>query len=461
MKKVLIVNLDQEERVAYSVMVAASLLQVNSETKISFLCSSGAKVLKSVGIFENVFESTSAEISNQRWDFIINHSSGVSSAALISMLDCAETIGPILKDQKIGQDLIHQSFCSYMLTEMKGRKAPCHISHLYFEIANIQYKGEKLPSIWKESDLNALTGKFDELRANFLKKRIVLIDSAICKVDNLSDLNFLIQLVKSLDSSHHYHPVLLTKSVDEDSFIISKIKEAVMEEMTIASVNDDGLLALLASVDMVITSDFKLKAYSDLVQKPSIFLNREEELPVMDFSMNPGSVLYNGHNLNLKFVDSLLDVCDYVSGITASLQSRLAGELYKTVIRDNKVMLEPLTGESGKDYYKMLLCNRFLFHLEKFENKSEITINESDYRFIISDQKDAIRNTFNNLLEKAKTRDEFDKINSNSEVLLLALDYIQYQKGDHSRSLKKFLTKTKPAIQDLMNFLNSEEARYS
>lgn len=480
MKKVLIVNLDQEEKVVYSAMVGASLFHVNPQTKISILCSSGADVMRSIGIFENVFDVSSTEtnekflnkkhpeILKENWDFVINHSSELSAAAIASILDSEEFFGPSLKDQKIGPGLNHLSFSSYMLTELNGRPAPCHISQLYFDIVNLHYSDKKLPSIWTDSQLTEMRAKFDELKANFLKKRIILVDAGIAKINNLSDLNFLIQLTKVLDESTHYHPVLLSKSVDGDSFIINKIKEAVSEELTIASVSEEGLLSLLASVEMIVTDDSKLKSYSDLSQTPSLFLNRKAHFPLMDFSINPKSVLYACSEFKSNSPETVHLICKFISGDISESQLADVNELYKTVWNGNKVSLSPLSENVGSDYFKWILCNRFFSHLEK-QNLPEFHVHESSYNSLVASQIEAIRSIFNVLLEKAKTEDSIEaldilkksRLGNSSDIFLLALDYLYYQQAQSQNSLKKFLTKSKPVIQDLMNFLNSEEAKFS
>lgn len=480
MKNILIVNLDNEERVAYSVLVAASLFHVNPETKINILCSSGAGVLKSTGLFDKVFEVSALdvnektlskkhpEILNENWDFIINHSSDVAAAAMISMLDAEEIFGPSLKDQKIVSQLSHQSFSSYMLTELNGRVAPCHISQLYFEIVNLQHTGKKLPSAWSENQLDAMKDKMEELRTNFQKKNIVLIDAGISDLNNLGDLNFLLQFIKAVDSSAHHHPVLLSKSVGDDSFIISKIKEAVSEELTIASVESEGLLGLLASVDIVVTDNLRLKSYSDLALTPSVFLNRKSNLPFMDFSIHPKSLLFVSPELNPGAGDMVFQLCRYISGETSEVKLTLNHDLYKTIVDGNSVTLEAISQNVNSEYYKWVLCNRFFTHIEK-QSLPEVSPVDSSYGSLISAQRDLIRSIFNVLLEKAKTQDSSDSIESllmprlgnKSDIFQLALDYLNFQQAQSENSLKKFLTRSKPVIQDLMKFLNSEEARVS
>lgn len=479
MKKVLIVNLDHEERIAYSILVAASLFQVNPKTKISMLCSSGSEVLKSIGIFESIFEISTTEanekslskihpqIFSESWDFIINHSSEISAAAIISMFDSEEFFGPSLKDQKIGHGLNHQSFSSYMLTELNGRQAPCHISQLYFDIVNISYKDKKLPSIWTENQLAEMQSKFEELKANFLKKRIVLVDAGISRLNNLGDLSFLIQLIKTLDSSTNYHPVLFSKSVNDDSFIINKVKENVSEELTIVSVSGEGLLGLLSSVDVVISDNLKLKSYSDLSLTPSIFLNRKSQIPFMDFSINSKSLLYNCTEFNAKSPDLIFQLCKFISEEISEGQLADKSEIYKTVWNGNRVSLTSFSEDSGNEYYKWALSCRYFAHLEN-HTLPDFHLKQSAYNHLISSQRDAIRSVFNVLLEKAKVKDDTTVLEpllksrfGNYDIFLLALDFLQYQQAEPQSSLKKFLTKSKPVVQDLMNFLNSEEARCS
>ncbi len=482
MNSILIVNLDPDFRSAYSVLVAASLIKLNNTVKISIACVSD-DLFHSLGIFENVYKLTESEFKKKdnslkikrkhpslyetSWDFVINHSSNNQAAWIISDLQVGEVFGAYVND-KMKSEVSHNVFLSYLLSEEEKLDVlPCHISQIYSEIVNLYSTSLQLPSAWGQGQMDEVAERFSKLKNEKKKSKAILIDSGLKGQNNLGDMSFLLKLFKTIDQNSDYLPILYSKDVDADSFVITKLKEIMKEDMAIVSASDQGILGLLSNIDLVITDDINLKTRSDLSNCPSLYLSRNESLPMADFSIHPESLFYSCGSLTNEILKTCLELCLFIFKKIQFTDLNLGdAEVYMTICEDSRCTLAPLNMEcQSSEFYSWCLSFRYISRLENMECP-EVKINPAFYCEKVREELKSIKEIMSMLLERIKTSDQMDdellnQIENASGPLKLALKRIEFKDKYSSNSIKSFLSDAKPAVKDLIDFLTHEEKVHS
>ncbi|MBY0516461.1 MAG: hypothetical protein K2P81_06110 [Bacteriovoracaceae bacterium] len=485
MIRILLINLDSNDYAGYSSLVACSLFNLNKETKLSLICTEGKEVYESLGVFERVYQidqedvlgANSLQIISEKlpelfsseWSYVINNSRDTDSAGLASSIKAKEKVGPT-RDRTKEIGISHNSFFSFLLTEKSSGHFPLHISQIYFEIVSYHNEIKSVPTVWSSKHIDDLKFKLKRVLEKRSKKHFVLVDTELGRVNNVGNINFFLNFVKTIDESPEFSPLLFTKNIDNDSFIIDKLRSSLGDELHVVAVEDKSLLQLLSNVELVVTDSYAVKTFADLVSTPTLFINSMNELPLSNYSINERSVLINSVVKNSKFVEECLKACRLILSKQTDQLADLPVNSFRTIVQDGKSLLSPLGPISSThelEYYRWMLSVKYLSFLEKLE-MPEVKINSKKYSEIINSERTSIKEVFNLLLDKVKDKESYDsldpflkgKLEKSSDVLLLALSYSQFNNNSSPHSLKKFLTDAKPVIKDLMVFLANEETIY-
>lgn len=493
MNNILIINLDQNYRSAYSVLIALALDNQFKLAEITLITSSDNEIYESLELFKNIhrinpggflnkvksFSSTSLEreikiflmpVLNTKWDLVLNLTSNRLGAIFCSFLRSNKFAGPCLTNDL--EKFEYDCFSSYHLSTLtEENRGYFHPLYLYKEILNnhriqLDFKSPLAPfrnSVAEE--------KFKLLRTSSEKKYIVLLDLGLEQQDKIHSINFLVNLHKEIQKSEQFVPVLITKDVSQESFVINKLRDNSSDDIFLIEYDAKGIIPTLLCVDIFITGDHYLMALSDICDLKTIMISEKEDFNFSEASIKQDSLTIKIRQFNSEVINSIL------GGISFQVNHKMLEKNSSTevfVARTNYVndfpQLLPLVSSIKTDSeLEKLICflidSNYLLRLNK-----KVYLKNNHFAEKLMEQVQlkrlSVKESFNRFLKAIKSDISDDKIIKNkiqelcAECSLFAIGIafkLEFIQDGTNFTTMQFLEVSKDVIKDIFEYLSEIE----
>ncbi len=344
-KDILLINVDPAYESIYCLLLAGALKQSQPGCKITMLATTECAVFKKFNIFENIHfadvseffaktdhssqESIEREMKlilapmlHQVWDHVINTSVNLLGSFLASYLKYKDLSGMVFDFEK--NDHQYSNVATSLFVNPQSEENVIHYNSFIGLIAGIESQGP-LVKYLDSAEISEVSERLKQLKIDFNKKKIVLIDTKMRKTGKIQNFHFVTSLYAQLSNSTDYLPILLASEAEDTTFLVSKLREVCKHELHLMSAHQMSWPALVSSVDVVVCEDLFLKSMADALDVSSLTIWTKPQLPYSDFSIVPRSYLYHTHD------DPEIDL----NAVTALLSHMLSGEtLSGAAVRD-------------------------------------------------------------------------------------------------------------------------------
>lgn len=491
MKKILIISIDQPFRAIYAALIAHAIKENTHWVKISAILRQEADIFKETDTFDQILnldvngftakaknlsrdfydkelKSKIVPILNTNWDLIINISEHPIALTITSFLKTQEFKGAYIDKNK--EMIVYSNFCSYLLSNPNNYGSlPLNIKNIYFEILEKKEINPIIKNTKFKEQISDFKTHIETIKNKNKKEKVVIIDSTILDDDHLASIGFLDNVYKAFHYDLKWQPILIAPESEDHSYIISKLRDLVDGQIYLMSTNDIAMLTIFESAELIITNKMKLKAFSDIVNKPSIFISNEQFSNYSDISTVEGSVFIQFSNED-NVLNLLEKVVSDFGNLTKDKFTEFKSIVLQTISHEeyNKIKILNLNQSFDPvlDFLRWHLYSNFiLFGLSKKIDNQDVR-NELYFK-IINKEKDIIKKDFNNLIEILKKEgidtninpEKIQDLESSYSLMSLGVMKAHLNLGNNIYVAQHFLKDMKNQIKLIMDYLAVVECK--
>lgn len=296
MKNTLIINLKRRGDIISTSHLANSLLVTYPDIKITLLVfeefSDVARNISGISSVETIdrkkiltyeknkifsdafaldeFFTSISEITEQKWDMVINYSNDRVSTHLVSMLEHDNFYG-VKFDEYC--NVVHSSEWSILFNEILTKEKFSPLSFIDSHRHNLglapQTNEIKLKTHEKYNSLAAKN--FSKIRtANDEKCKIIGIQLLTSMQSKNISSKSIIRLIDMILENEHYVPVLLCAPSERERSFVSKINAEFNNSLISVESDFNALSSVLANIDLLITPDTVTKHAANAMNTPCL-----------------------------------------------------------------------------------------------------------------------------------------------------------------------------------------------